>query len=170
MTVVASHVATLLPSSTATLRVRACFLLFSRVHRAACVDARQARTAQARRACRMRRCSASICGFVSGLFTVGGAIFSVPMLTEYFEQPQIVAQATSLAFSLPGVFVSLAVYGLAGDVNWAVGIPLAIGGMSSASFGVPSRTGCPSASCGFCSSGLSCVCAVALFVRARELA
>jgi uncharacterized membrane protein YfcA len=111
-----------------------------------------------------------ISGLVSGLFTVGGSIFSVPLLTEYFEQPQIVAQATSLAFSLPGVFVSLAVYGFAGDVNWAVGIPLAIGGMTCASFGVAVAHRLPDRQLRLMFSAFILVCAVALFVRARELA
>jgi uncharacterized protein len=109
------------------------------------------------------------CGLVSGLFTVGGSIFSVPMLTEFFEQPQIVAQATSLAFTIPGVFISLAVYGFAGDVNWAVGIPLAIGGMATASFGVVAAHRLPERTLRFLFVGFVLVCATALFVRAREL-
>jgi uncharacterized membrane protein YfcA len=109
------------------------------------------------------------CGGVSGLFTVGGSIFGVPMLTEYFAQPQIVAQATSLAFSLPGVFLSLAVYALAGDVNWAVGLPLAIGGMSTASFGVAVAHRLPERRLRFLFVGFILASAVALFVRAREL-
>jgi uncharacterized membrane protein YfcA len=110
-----------------------------------------------------------VCGIVSGLFTVGGSIFSVPMLTEFFEQPQIAAQAMSLAFSLPGVFLSLAVYGFAGDVNWSVGIPLAIGGMTTASFGVAVAHRLPERHLRFLFVGFIVICATALFVRAREL-
>jgi len=110
-----------------------------------------------------------VAGAVSGLFTVGGAIFSVPLLTEFFEQPQINAQAISLAFGLPGVFISLVVYALAGDVNWAVGIPLAIGGMSTASLGVALAHRLPERRLRFLFVGFIVICAVALFVRAREL-
>lgn len=108
-------------------------------------------------------------GAVSGLFTVGGAIFSVPILTEFFGQPQITAQAISLAFGLPGVLISLAVYALAGDVNWAVGIPLAIGGMSTASLGVVVAHRLPERRLRYLFVGFVTICAVALFVRAREL-
>lgn len=109
------------------------------------------------------------CGVVSGLFTVGGAIFSVPLLTEFFEQPQVKAQATSLAFGMAGVYVSLVVYALAADVNWAVGIPLAIGGMSTASFGVSLAHRLPERRLRFLFVGFIAICAVFLFVRAREL-
>ena len=108
-------------------------------------------------------------GAVSGLFTVGGAIFSVPILTEFFGQPQINAQAISLAFGLPGVLISLVVYAFAGDVNWAVGIPLAIGGMSTASLGVALAHRLPERRLRYLFVGFVTICAVALFVRAREL-
>jgi uncharacterized protein len=110
-----------------------------------------------------------VCGSVSGLFTVGGSIFSTPMLTEFFAQPQIVAQASSLAFTIPGVFISLVVYGMAGDVNWAVGIPLAIGGMSTASFGVAAAHRLPERRLRFLFVAFILVCAIALFVQARQL-
>jgi uncharacterized protein len=110
-----------------------------------------------------------VCGSVSGLFTIGGSIFSTPMLTEFFAQPQIVAQASSLAFSIPGVVISLLVYGMAGDVNWSVGIPLAIGGMSTASLGVAVAHRLPERRLRFLFVGFILVSAIALFVQARRL-
>ena len=168
LTAVMSHVATLLPSSL----LRYAFVVFLLVlagyiaRRAWMLGKREPRK---RLPLQFAAALGVVCGVVSGLFTVGGSIFSVPMLTEYFEQPQIVAQATSLAFSLPGVLISLAVYGMAGDVNWAMGIPLAIGGMSTASFGVAVAHRLPERRLRFLFVGFILVCAVALFVRAREL-
>ncbi len=82
---------------------------------------------------------------------------------------QTVAQATSVAFSLPGVLVSIAVYSHAGDVDWPVGIPLAIGGMSAASFGVAVAHRLPERTLRFLFVGFVLVSAVALFVRATQL-
>jgi uncharacterized protein len=110
------------------------------------------------------------CGTVSGLFTVGGAIFSVPIMTEFFAQSQIVAQATSLAFALPGVIVSVIVYGLAGDVDWFVGVPLAIGAIGSATFGVALAHRLPERTLRLLFVVFVLICAAALYVRARELA
>jgi uncharacterized membrane protein YfcA len=169
ITVAASHFATLMPSST----LRYAFVVFLLMlaayigRRAWMLGKRAPRT---RLGLPFAATLGVVCGIVSGLFTVGGSIFSVPMLTEYFEQPQIVAQATSLAFSLPAVFISVAVYGLAGDVNWGVGIPLAIGGMSTASFGVAVAHRLPERTLRFLFVGFIMICAIALFIRARELA
>lgn len=164
-----SHVATLVPSST----LRYAFVVF--LLALAGYIARRAwmlgkRAPRKRLGLPWAAALGVVSGAVSGLFTIGGSIFSVPMLTEYFEQPQIVAQATSLAFSLPGVLVSLVVYGLAGDVNWAVGVPLAIGGMSTATWGVAVAHRLPERRLRFLFVGFIVLSAVALFVRARELA
>jgi uncharacterized membrane protein YfcA len=110
-----------------------------------------------------------LCGSASGLFSVGGSILSTPMLTEFFAQPQIVAQASSLAFTLPGVLISLTVYAMAGDVNWAAGIPLAVGGMSAASLGVAVAHRLPERRLRFMFVAFILLCATALFVQARRL-
>ena len=68
------------------------------------------------------------------------------------------------------MLISIVVYAFANDVNWAVGIPLAIGGMSTASFGVAVAHRLPERLLRFLFVGFVLVCAVALFVRARELA
>jgi uncharacterized membrane protein YfcA len=57
-------------------------------------------------------------GIMSGLFSVGGGLVVVPALV------------------IPGAVVALATYAHAGNVDWAVGIPLGLGGILSVSWGV----------------------------------
>ena len=110
-----------------------------------------------------------VCGVISGLFTVGGSIFCVPMLTEYFAQSQLIAQASALIFVAPGLFASIAVYGGAGDIDWFVGIPLALGTVTTASYGVAVAHKLPERRLRFLFVGFILICATALYVRAREL-
>jgi uncharacterized protein len=58
---------------------------------------------------------------------------------------------------------------MAGDISWATGIPLAIGGMSTASFGVAVAHRLPERTLRFLFVGFILIAAVALFVRATEL-
>ena len=73
---------------------------------------------------------------LSGLFSVGGAVFAVPILSTLFGYTQTEAQGLSLALVAPGTLVGIATYAFAGDVDWAIGIPLAIGGTVCVQFGV----------------------------------
>jgi uncharacterized membrane protein YfcA len=75
-------------------------------------------------------------GLLSGLFGVGGAVFAVPLLAFLFVIPQAAAQGFGLALVAPGTLVGIATYAAAGDVNWAIGIPLAIGGVLTVPYGV----------------------------------
>jgi uncharacterized membrane protein YfcA len=75
-------------------------------------------------------------GVVSGLFGVGGAIVVPPALTTFFGMRQAAAQGLALALVAPGAIVALVTYASAGQVNWATGIPLSIGALSSISAGV----------------------------------
>ena len=75
-------------------------------------------------------------GILSGLFSVGGAVFSVPLLALYFGYTQTEAQGLSLALVAPGTIVGIVAYALAGDVDWPIGIPLALGGVLSVRYGV----------------------------------
>lgn len=81
-----------------------------------------------------------ICGIAAGasagFFSVGGAIVAVPMLTAFFGATQTAAQGLGLAMVTPGTLVALWTYAQAGHVNWAVGIPMALGGVLSISWGV----------------------------------
>jgi uncharacterized membrane protein YfcA len=67
-------------------------------------------------------------GAISGAFSIGGAVFAVPLLGVVYEMTQAAAQGLGLALVAPGTLVAIAAYGLANDVSWLLAIPLAIGG------------------------------------------
>jgi uncharacterized membrane protein YfcA len=75
-------------------------------------------------------------GLMSGLFTVGGALVALPALVSLFGMRQTQAQGIALALVVPASFTALASYAQAGNVDWSVGIPLALGGLVSVSWGV----------------------------------
>src|SRR5262249_35744409 len=75
-------------------------------------------------------------GIVSGLFGVGGAFIVPPALTAFFGLRQIEAQGLGLALVSPVTFVALFTYARAGEVDWELGIPLAIGGITAIPAGV----------------------------------
>lgn len=75
-------------------------------------------------------------GTVSGLFGVGGAFIAPPLLTGFFGLRQIEAQGLALAVVCPATIVALTAYSEAGQVDWSIGIPLAIGGTMAISAGV----------------------------------
>lgn len=75
-------------------------------------------------------------GVVSGLFGVGGAFIAPPVLTAFFGVRQVEAQGLALALVCPGTFVALATYAGAGQVEWRLGVPLAIGGLAAIPLGV----------------------------------
>jgi uncharacterized protein len=78
----------------------------------------------------------AVCGIFSGFFGIGGAIVAVPAMTTLFGYSQLGAQGMSLAFStLTGSLTTLT-YAWKGDVDWAVSIPLAIGGAFTVRHGV----------------------------------
>ncbi|MGH8388618.1 MAG: sulfite exporter TauE/SafE family protein [Pseudomonas sp.] len=75
-------------------------------------------------------------GTMGGLFGVGGAVVATPVLTSLFGTTQVVAQGLSLALALPSTGVTLVTYAVHHQVDWMVGVPLAIGGLMSISWGV----------------------------------
>ncbi|BBP75722.1 sulfite exporter TauE/SafE family protein [Pseudomonas gingeri NCPPB 3146 = LMG 5327] len=75
-------------------------------------------------------------GTMGGLFGVGGAVVATPFLTSVFGTSQVVAQGLSLALALPSTSVTLVTYAVHGEVDWRMGIPMAIGGLLSISWGV----------------------------------
>jgi uncharacterized membrane protein YfcA len=79
---------------------------------------------------------AAVGGMMSGLFSIGGASVAVSSLTTLFGFTQVAAQGASLGLIAPGTIVSIATYALARDVDWAVGIALAIGGILCVRYGV----------------------------------
>lgn len=75
-------------------------------------------------------------GVISGFFSVGGGIVSVPLLVAFFGMTQTAAQGLGLALATPGTLIALWTYARAGHVNWMLGLPLAVGGTLSISAGV----------------------------------
>ena len=77
-----------------------------------------------------------ISGAMSGIFTVGAGLVVVPALVSFFRMTQTKAQGIALALVVPGALVALFAYARAGHVDWNIGVPLALGGMLSISWGV----------------------------------
>lgn len=75
-------------------------------------------------------------GIVSGVFGVGGALIAPPVLTARFGVRQAEAQGLALALVAPGAIAAFAAYAEAGEVDWPIGVPLALGGVLSISLGV----------------------------------
>jgi hypothetical protein len=75
-------------------------------------------------------------GILSGLFSVGGASFAVPVLSLVFGYSQTASQALSLALVAPGTLVGIATYAVAGDIDWPAGVALAAGGAFFVRYGV----------------------------------
>jgi uncharacterized membrane protein YfcA len=75
-------------------------------------------------------------GSMSGIFTVGGGLVVVPALVSLFGMQQTRAQGMALALVVPGALVALLAYAQGGNVSWATGLPMALGGVSSVSWGV----------------------------------
>lgn len=75
-------------------------------------------------------------GGMSGIFTVGGGLVVVPALVSLFGMQQTRAQGMSLALVVPGALVALVAYAQGGNVSWATGLPMALGGVLSVSWGV----------------------------------
>jgi hypothetical protein len=105
-------------------------------------------------------------GAVSGAFGVGGAVFAIPLLSFLFALPQAAAQAYGLALVAPGTLVGITTYALAGDVNWGIGIPLALGGLFTVPYGVRLAYRLPDRTLRLAFAGLMIVSAIALLVRA----
>ena len=78
----------------------------------------------------------AVAGTTGGLFGVGGAVVAAPVLTSVFGTSQIMAQGLSLALAAPSTSVTLLTYAVHHEVNWLMGVPMAIGGLLSISWGV----------------------------------
>jgi uncharacterized membrane protein YfcA len=77
-----------------------------------------------------------VSGAMSGIFTVGGGLIVVPALVSFFGMEQTRAQGMSLALVVPGALIALFAYAQGGHVSWSIGLPMALGGVLSVSFGV----------------------------------
>jgi uncharacterized protein len=104
-------------------------------------------------------------GFISGVFSVGGAVFSVPLVSYFFVLPQAVAQGFGLALVAPGTLVGIATYGWAGDVDWSLGIPLALGSVLTVRYGVALAHRLPEHRLQLVFAGLMVVSAIGLLLK-----
>ncbi|MNX92723.1 hypothetical protein D3C86_1248750 [compost metagenome] len=77
-----------------------------------------------------------LCGTLGGFFGVGGAVLAVPIITTVFRLSQTTAQALALCMVIPGSTVALITYAWAGQANWMVGLPMAIGSLLFVPVGV----------------------------------
>lgn len=78
----------------------------------------------------------AVAGSVSGLFTVGGSLLAISASTWLFGISQLAAQGLALVFQIPSCVIGTVVYARAGQVDWHLAIPLAIGGVVTVTQGV----------------------------------
>lgn len=104
-------------------------------------------------------------GVIGGLFGVGGAVLATPVLTSLFGTTQVMAQGLSLALAAPSTGVTLATYALHGHVDWALAVPLAVGGLLSIGWGVKFAHALPERLLRALFAGFLLLCAVALGFR-----
>jgi uncharacterized protein len=77
----------------------------------------------------------ALAGSLSGLFVVGGALVSVPLLERVAGYSQQRAQATVLLMLVPASAIGLVVYSSAGYVRWEAALALAVGAVALAPLG-----------------------------------
>lgn len=104
-------------------------------------------------------------GLLGGLFGVGGAVLATPVLTSIFGTTQVIAQGLSLALAAPSTGVTLVTYALHDHVDWALGLPLAIGGLLSISWGVKLAHALPEQVLRGLFAGFLLVCAASLWLK-----
>lgn len=75
-------------------------------------------------------------GLMSGIFTVGGGLVVVPALVGLLRMAQTRAQGVAMALVAPGALVALLAYAQGGHVAWSTGLPMALGGVLTVSWGV----------------------------------
>lgn len=104
-------------------------------------------------------------GVTGGLFGVGGGVIATPILTGVFGATQVVAQGLALALATPSTAITLVTYAVHGHVNWQMGIPLAVGGLASISWGVRLAHSLPEKMLRTLFCGFLVICAVVLALK-----
>ena len=108
----------------------------------------------------------ALAGTTGGVFGVGGAVVAAPVLTSVFGTSQVVAQGMSLALAAPSTSVTLLTYAVHHEVNWLMGVPMAIGGLLSISWGVKVAHALPERVLRALYCGFLLVCAGLLAIKA----
>lgn len=75
-------------------------------------------------------------GGTMGLLGLGGGLVATPLLVNVLRQSQTHAQALSLALVTPSAAVALITFANHQQVDWSLGLPMAIGGLVTVSTGV----------------------------------
>lgn len=75
-------------------------------------------------------------GSSMGLLGIGGVLLATPIFTGWFRLRQTVAQSFSLALVVPSSIIALMTYSAEKQVDWSIGVSLAIGGFFTVSYGV----------------------------------
>lgn len=75
-------------------------------------------------------------GSSMGLLGIGGGLVATPIFTGLFGQRQTMAQSFALALVAPSSVIALSTYATAHQVDWSMGLPLAVAGMFTVSAGV----------------------------------
>lgn len=75
-------------------------------------------------------------GSSMGLLGIGGGLVATPIFTGWFGQRQAMAQSFALALVAPSSVIALSTYATARQVDWSMGLPLALAGMFTVSAGV----------------------------------
>lgn len=75
-------------------------------------------------------------GSSMGLLGIGGGLVATPIFTSLFGQRQTIAQSFALALVAPSSVIALSTYATAHQVDWSMGLPLAVAGMFTVSAGV----------------------------------
>lgn len=104
-------------------------------------------------------------GVVSGFFGVGGAFIAPPLLTALFGVRQVEAQGLGLALVTPAAIVAVLTYAAAGEVDWLVGVPLALGGIAAIPTGVAFASRLPERRMRLSFCGLLVITAILLALR-----
>ena len=105
-----------------------------------------------------------LAGFLAGMFGVGGGILIVPGLVMGAGMTQRLAHGTSLAAVVPISIASLASYTVNDNVDWNVGIWLAIGAIAGAVIGTKLLDVLPHRTLGLLFAAVLLASAVRLFI------
>jgi uncharacterized protein len=109
----------------------------------------------------------AVCGLFSGFFGIGGAIIAVPAMTTLFGYSQLAAQGMSLAFAILTATFTAFAYATKGDVDWAVALPLSIGGVFAVRYGVDLAHRLPERLLRLCFVAFAIAVGIALLIKAR---